>query len=341
MKPDTLDHLRGLIADLPPSDDASARDAAARQDNLVKPAGSLGRLEEIAVHMARWQGTARPAMDRARTIIFAGSHGMTKHGVSAFPDEVNAQMLAGFGAGFAAICQLTQAFGAELSVVDCGIATPTADFTTQPAMDESAFLAAVAMGMDAVRGTEDLLVFGEMGIGNTTAAAAVALALFGGEARDWVGPGTGVDDAGIARKADVIARARAIHGADLDDPLLALSHVGGRELAAIFGACLAARRHRIPVLLDGFIVTSAVAPLHRIAGADGLAHTLAAHQSGEPGHQRLLARLGLDPLLALGMRLGEGSGAATALGLVRAALACHNGMATFAEAAVAGSKQDT
>lgn len=335
---DTLSDLQTLIAGLPQSDDAAALAAAARQDNLVKPAGSLGRLEEIALHMARWQGRDRPTMDAARTIIFAGSHGMTRHGVSAFPDEVNAQMLAGFGAGFAAICQLTAAFGAELTVVDCGIATPTADFTVAPAMDEAAFLTALNLGFDTVRGNEDLLVFGEMGIGNTTAAAAVAMALFGGEPRDWVGPGTGVDDAGIARKADVIDRARTTHGAALNDPLQVLACVGGRELAAIFGACLAARRHRIPVLLDGFIVTAAVAPLHFLAGANGLAHALAGHQSGEPGHQRLLGHLGLDPLLSLGMRLGEGSGAATALGLVRAALACHNGMATFAEAAVAGKQ---
>lgn len=335
---DTLADLRAMITDLPLSDDASAVAASARQNNLVKPAGSLGRLEEIAVHMARWQGRDRPTMDAARTIIFAGSHGMTRHGVSAFPDEVNAQMLAGFGAGFAAICQLTAAFGAELTVVDCGIATPTADFTIAPAMDEAAFLTAISLGFDTVRGNEDLLVFGEMGIGNTTAAAAVAMALFGGNPRDWVGPGTGVDDAGIARKADVIDRARTTHGARLDDPLQVLACVGGRELAAIFGACLAARRHRIPVLLDGFIVTAAVAPMYFLAGANGLAHALAGHESGEPGHQRLLGHMGLDPLLSLGMRLGEGSGAATALGLVRAALACHNGMATFAEAAVAGKQ---
>ncbi|MDF1720139.1 MAG: nicotinate-nucleotide--dimethylbenzimidazole phosphoribosyltransferase [Minwuia sp.] len=334
-----LTDLRALIAALPAPDDASAEAASDRQDNLVKPAGSLGRLEEIAIHLARWQGRERPSMDATRAIIFAGSHGMTRHGVSAFPDEVNAQMLAGFGAGFAAICQLTAAFGAELTVVDCGIDTPTEDFTVAPAMDETAFMTAVTLGMDAVRGNEDLLVFGEMGIGNTTAAAAVAMALFGGSPGDWVGPGTGVDDAGLARKADVIQRARITHGTALNDPLQALACVGGRELAAVFGACLAARRHRIPVLLDGFIITAAVAPLHSIAGTDGLSHALAAHQSGEPGHKRLLSRLGLDPLLSLGMRLGEGSGAATALGLVRAALACHNGMATFAEAAVAG-KQD-
>ncbi len=234
----SLADLRALIAVLPPPDAGAATAAASRQDNLVKPAGSLGRLEEIAVHLARWQGRERPTMDKARTIIFAGSHGMTRHGVSAFPDEVNAQMLAGFGAGFAAICQLTTAFGAELAVVDCGIANPTEDFTVAPAMAAAAFLAAVDRGMTAVNGDEDLLVFGEMGIGNTTAAAAIAMALFGGEPRDWVGPGTGVDDAGIARKADVIDRARATHGTALDDPLQVLARVGGARSRRSSGPAL-------------------------------------------------------------------------------------------------------
>ncbi|MEC9347919.1 MAG: nicotinate-nucleotide--dimethylbenzimidazole phosphoribosyltransferase [Pseudomonadota bacterium] len=332
----TFDVLRALARDLPPADRAARHAALARQDQLVKPAGSLGRLEEIAVHLAAWQGREIPRADKVRVIIFAGSHGVTKHGVSAFPDAVNAQMFAGFNAGFAAICQLSRAFGAELSTVDCGIATPTADFTAEPAMSEEEFLNAVALGFDSVAGDEDLLVFGEMGIGNTTAAAAVATALFGGPATDWTGRGTGLDDAGVARKAAVVERGLMIHGAAHDDALEALRRLGGREMAAIFGACLAARRAGIPLLLDGFIVTAAVAPLQILAGDDGLAHALAAHESGEPGHRKLLQRLGLRPLLGLGMRLGEGSGGATALGLVRAALACHSGMATFAEAAVAG-----
>lgn len=336
MELSSFDVLRALARDLPAPHAAAGAAAAARQDQLVKPAGSLGRLEEIAVHLATWQGREIPRADNVRVIVFAGSHGVTRHGISAFPDAVNAQMFAGFNAGFAAICQLARAFGAELATVDCGIATPTADFTERAAMSEAEFLAAVALGFDSVAGDEDLLVFGEMGIGNTTAAAAVATALFGGPAQDWSGRGTGLDDAGVARKAAVVERGLALHPMAHDDPLEALRRLGGREMAAIFGACLAARRARIPVLLDGFIVTAAVAPLQIEAGDDALAHALAAHESGEPGHRKLLQRLGLRPLLGLGMRLGEGSGAATALGLVRAALACHAGMATFAEAAVAG-----
>lgn len=334
--PRDLAALHALLDALPPAD-AAARQAAARhQAGLVKPAGSLGRLEEIALHLAAWQGRARPRAERVRILVFAGSHGLTRHGVSAYPDAVNAQMLAGFRSGGAAICQLARAFAAELEAIDCGISRPTADIATAPAMTEAEFLAAVHAGMAAVKGDEDLLLFGEMGIGNSTAAAALAAALFGGPVADWIGPGTGLDGAGLTRKAAVVARALATHAAALADPLEAARRLGGRELAAMLGATLAARLCRIPVLLDGFIATAAIAPLFRLAGADAIAHLLAAHRSGEPGHARLLSALGLTPLLALDMRLGEGSGAAVALGLVRAALACHDGMASFEEAGVNG-----
>lgn len=334
--PRDLADLRALLAMLPPPDEAARQAAAKRQAELIKPAGALGRLEQIALHLAAWQGRARPLAERVRVVVFAGSHGLTRHGVSAYPDSVNAQMLAGFKSGGAAICQLARAFGAELAAVDCGIDLPTADITMAPAMSEAEFLAAVHAGMAAVKGDEDLLLFGEMGIGNSTAAAALAAALFGGRGADWVGPGTGLDRAGLRRKAAVVDRALACHAAALVDPLEAARHLGGRELAALLGATLAARLGRIPVLLDGFIVTAAIAPLHCLAGADALAHLLAAHRSDELGHARLLTALGLHPLLALDMRLGEGSGAALALGLVRAALACHNHMASFAEAGISG-----
>lgn len=335
--PASLSELKQQLQKLSEADADAAAEARARQDQLVKPAGSLGRLEDVAVHLARWQGREIPVLDQVTVTVFAGAHGITRHGVSAFPDEVNAQMLGGFQMGFAAICQLAKAFGADLNVVDCGINNPTADFTQAPAMDEAGFLAAVALGVESINGAEDLVLFGEMGIGNTTAAAAVSCALFGGDPADWVGRGTGVDDDGLARKRDVVARGLACHAEALSDPIEALRHLGGREMAAMFGACLAARQHRIPVLLDGFIVSAALAPL-ALAQPGGLDHVLAGHCSEEPGHRRLLEKLGLDPLLHLNMRLGEGSGAATALGIVRAAVACHAGMATFAEAAVSGKE---
>ena len=328
--PATMAELQALLTNLPDGDVESELAARARQDQLVKPAGSLGRLEDIAVHLARWQGREKPRLDKVVITIFAGSHGMTRHGVSAFPDEVNAQMFGGFQAGMAAICQLAEAFGAELRTIDCGIANPTADFTEAPAMDDAGFLAAIGQGVNAIDGDEDLVIFGEMGIGNTTAAAAVSAALFGGTAADWVGAGTGVDSEGLKRKANVVQKGLDRHISPAG--LAALQCLGGREMAAIAGACIEARHHSVPVLLDGFIVSASVAAL----GRESLAHCLSGHCSEEPGHRRVLDQLALDPLLNLGMRLGEGSGAAAALGTVKAAVACHNGMATFAEAAVAG-----
>jgi len=329
----SLEALHAACLDLDPGDDDAADAARGRQDTLTKPQGSLGRLEEIAAWLARWQGRAMPKLDRVEVLVFAGSHGVTARGVSAFPAEVTAQMVANFAAGGAAINQLARAAGAELKVVPLDIERATADFTMAPAMSSDEFLAAVSTGYDTVSEDADLLCLGEMGIGNTTAAAAVAAALFGGAGIDWVGRGTGVDDAGLKRKAAVVDASIKRHGAALGDPLGALASVGGRELAAIFGATLAARTHGIPLLLDGFVCTAAAAPLARLASG-GLAHALAAHASAEAGHRRLLDRLGLKPLLDLGMRLGEASGACLAVNVVRSALACHAGMASFAEAGV-------
>ncbi|BCH35449.1 nicotinate-nucleotide--dimethylbenzimidazole phosphoribosyltransferase [Mesorhizobium sp. L-8-10] len=329
----SIEQLSATCNDLPERDEQAAMAASARQDTLTKPQGSLGRLEELAIFLAGWQGRAVPKLDQVAVIVFAGSHGVTARGVSAFPAEVTAQMVANFAAGGAAINQLAHAAGAGLAVVPLEIERPTADFTTAPAMTEDEFLAAVSTGYDAVSPTTDLLCLGEMGIGNTTAAAALAAALFGGKGADWVGRGTGVDDAGLSRKAAAVDAAIAFHGSALFDPLAALARVGGRELAAIFGAVLAARRYRIPVLLDGFVCTAAAAPLARLRPT-GLAHALAAHMSAEAGHRDLLGRLGLKPLLDFNMRLGEASGACLAVNLMRSALACHAGMASFAEAGV-------
>jgi nicotinate-nucleotide--dimethylbenzimidazole phosphoribosyltransferase len=329
----SLNELRSACSSLAQGDDMAERAARARQAVLTKPQGSLGRLEDIAAWLARWQRRAMPKLDKVQVVVFAGSHGVTAQGVSAFPAEVTHQMVANFSAGGAAINQLSRAAGAELSVVALEVERPTGDFTQEAAMNEADFLAAVSAGYAAVDADTDLACFGEMGIGNTTTAAAIAAALFGGDPANWVGRGTGVDDAGLKRKADAIEKGLALHREALGDPLKVAAALGGRELAAIMGATLAARHKNIPVLLDGFVCTAAAAPLHKM-DPTGLAHALAAHVSAEAGHRGLLEALEMKPLLDLGMRLGEGSGAALAINVVRGALACHNGMASFAEAGV-------
>ena len=305
---------------------------AAREDRLTKPPKSLGRLEDLTAFLAHWQGHAPPRLDRAEILVFAGNHGVTAQGVSAYPAEVTVQMVANFSSGGAAINQLARIAGAKLRVIPLSLEQPTADFTERPAMSDDEFLAAVAAGYDAVS-PGDLVILGEMGIGNTTAAAALAAALFGGRGLRWAGRGTGIDHDGLQRKRAVIDEALARHAAILNDPLRVAAALGGRELAAILGATLAARRQNIPVILDGFVSTAAVAPLYKLR-TDTLAHALAGHVSAEAGHRVLLDELNLKPILDLNMRLGEASGAATALLILRAALACHTGMATFAEAGV-------
>jgi nicotinate-nucleotide--dimethylbenzimidazole phosphoribosyltransferase len=335
----SISDLRAACLDLPSGHPAASAAVAQREAFLTKPPHSLGRLEDIVAWLAHWQGHAPPRLDRVDILVFAGNHGMTKLGVSAYPAEVTAQMVANFAAGGAAINQLARTAGAELRVIPLALEQPTADFTEQPALGESEFLAAVAAGYDAVSPQCDLVCLGEMGIGNTTAAAAIAAALFGGGGARWAGRGTGVDDDGLARKRTVIDQGLERHATVLHDPLWTAAALGGRELAAILGAVLAARRQRIPVLLDGFVCTAAVAPLAKLR-TDTLAHALAGHVSAEAGHRMLLDELGLEPLVDLNMRLGEASGAAVALLILRAALACHTGMATFAEAGVSDKPAD-
>ena len=323
------------LASLPSRDTAAADAARERQQQLTKPPGSLGRLEDLAIFLAGWQGRARPSMDAARAVIFAGNHGVAAQGVSAFPAEVTAQMVANFAAGGAAINALTGAIGMRLDVVPLDLDRPTRDFTTGPAMDETDCLEAVRQGAAVVTADTDLLLLGEMGIANSTAAAALCLRSFGGVAADWAGPGTGLDADGVGHKGAVIARAIEVHAEAAHTPFETLRRMGGRELAAIAGSVLAARHAGVPVLLDGFICCASLAPL-AAAVPSIVDHCIAGHCSAEPGHARLLARLGLAPLLRLDMRLGEGSGAAVAAAVLRSALAAHNGMATFAEAGVAG-----
>ena len=330
---DSVRHFEQALFALPEADAAAREAASARQAKLTKPAGSLGRLEEIAVFLAGWQGRAVPSIERARAVVFAGNHGVAARGVSAFPPEVTAQMVANFNAGGAAINALAAAAGLDLHVVPLDLDRPTDDFTAGPAMSESDCLTALNAGAAVVTDDLDLLVLGEMGIANSTAAAALCARAFGGDTVEWVGPGTGVDAAGIDRKIATVAAGLAHHADAPRTPFETLRRVGGREIAAMAGAIVAARLARVPVVLDGFICCSAIAPL-AVAVPGIVDHCIAGHRSLEPGHSRLLERLGLDPLLSLGMRLGEGSGAAVAVGVIRAAVAAHTHMATFAEAGV-------
>lgn len=382
---DSLASLRAACMALPGVDTVAQQQIAAREAELTKPAGSLGRLEELSRWLGGWQKRARPQLERAQILIFAGNHGVVRQGVSPWPQDVTAQMVQNFESGGAAINQLARVTEARLRVVPVLGLASTADFTTAPAMTEAAFLEAVRTGYDAVPRDCDLLCLGEMGIGNTTAASALAAGLFGGSGADWAGRGTGLDAPGVAHKARVIDAALAYHKAEMAaaqgtsaiegeraklfgavtpayDPLEIARRLGGYELAALLGATLAARHYGIPVLLDGFVCTAAVAPLARLTGSEaegtvgagteagpglegqarsgaatgGLAHTRLSHCSAEAGHARLAEKLGLVPLLDLGLRLGEASGAALAVPLLRAAVACHTGMATFAQAAVSG-----
>jgi nicotinate-nucleotide--dimethylbenzimidazole phosphoribosyltransferase len=331
----SLDEIRALSRQLPGPDLDAGTAAALRQSQLTKPAGSLGRLEELAIWLATWQARHPPRLDHPRTIVFAGNHGVAARGVSAYPASVTAQMVQNFIAGGAAVNQLCRTVDADLRVYEMNLDQPTRDILEAPAMSEEECGKALAYGMMAVEPGIDALAVGEMGIGNTTVAAALCLALFGGEAADWTGPGTGVAGAVLDRKREVVAASVARHKTEASDPLDILRRLGGLEFAAMAGAILAARMGRVPVVLDGFSAGAAAAVLYA-ADPRALDHCVAGHVSAEPGHRRLLERLGMPPLLDLGMRLGEASGATLALLLLRAAVACHNDMATFAEAGVSG-----
>ena len=315
-------------------DTAALTAARNRNAQLTKPPGALGRLEELAIWYAGWRGTPQPSLEAPQVVIFAGNHGITAQGVSAFPAEVTEQMVMNFKAGGAAINQLSSCFGARLDVHALQLEKPTADFTQGPALSEEEYLQALLTGWSAVDPSSDLVVTGEMGIGNTTAAAAIALALYGGTGADWAGRGTGIDDAALDRKAQVIEAGLKANPEAEGSGLEALRCLGGREIAAMAGAIAHARILKIPVILDGFICSVAAAAMDLdVPGI--LDHAVAGHLSAEGAHHAVLTRLGKKPLLSMDMRLGEGSGAALAISMLKAAVACHSGMATFAEAGVA------
>jgi nicotinate-nucleotide--dimethylbenzimidazole phosphoribosyltransferase len=332
----TLEEMRDIVRHMPPPDLEAGTAARAREAQLTKPAGALGKLEEIAYWTACWQGRHPPRIRHPRIAVFAANHGVAAaRGVSAFPVDVTKQMVRNFLDGGAAVNQLSRMADSDLQVYEMDLDTPTADFTRGPAMGGEACAQAIAYGMMAVEQGIDLLCLGEMGIGNTTSASALCAALFGGEPAEWVGPGTGVGDEGLTRKARAVADGLAANREALTDPFETLRCLGGFELAAIVGAVVAARMAKCPVLLDGFACTAAAAVLHAF-DRHALDHCLVAHVSAEPGHRRLLEHIGREAVFDLGMRLGEASGAALAITVVRGAVECHSGMATFAEAGVAG-----
>ena len=333
----SLAEFRRIVSEFPGPDLASATLAAEREGQLTKPTGALARLEEIAAWLATWQGKHPAQVNHPRVAVFAGNHGVADLGVSAYPKEVTQQMVLNFQGGGAAINQLCKNADADLRVYEMCLDQPTKDFTRAPALSEEEAARAMAYGMMSVEPGIDLLCVGEMGIANTTSAAAIAAAMFGGNGADWAGPGTGVKGAQLSRKAEVIDLGLARHRDAFTDGFEIMRCLGGHELAAIAGAVIAARIARVPVLLDGFASTAAASILLK-SSPGALDHCLVAHCSAEPGHRKLLEKIGKPPLLDLGMRLGEASGAALAIPLVRAAAMCHAGMATFAEAGVSNKE---
>ncbi|MBO6758886.1 MAG: nicotinate-nucleotide--dimethylbenzimidazole phosphoribosyltransferase [Roseibium sp.] len=326
--------IRNLAKAMPGPDEEARAAVKARDTQLTKPAGSLGKIEDLADWFAAWSGKSSPKITRPLVAVFATNHGVADEGVSAFPSAVTRQMVENFAAGGAAINQICRTYDIGLKVFDLAVDMPTPSITREDALDEPNCAATMAYGMEALAGGIDLICLGEMGIGNTTVAAAVYHGLFGGSAGDWVGRGTGVDDAGLKRKEDAVRAAVARLNGEAD-PLEVLRRVGGREIAAMAGLIIAARLQRVPVIVDGFVTTAAAAVVHKM-NPSGLDHCLFSHVSAEAAHRRALEHMDQTALFDFGMRLGEGTGAALAAGIVKAAAETHTGMATFADAGVAG-----
>ena len=332
------DDIRALLRDLPGPDEAARAAAIAREPDLTKPRGSLGRLEELAAWLSAWQGRHPPVMDRPAAATFAGNHGVTAERVTPCPVEVTRQQSRNFAAGGGAINAMCRSTGTEFKVYEIAIDRFTGDIAREPAMSEADYVAAFNVGLAAVDPGMSVFCPGEMGIGNTSPASAMAMALFGGDENEWVGYGSGAVGVLLENKLRAVRQAVALHTADRPDAIEIGRRLGGFELAAMAGATLAGRLLRVPVLLDGFPCTAAVAMLaaYRPGALD---HCRIAHASAEAGHARLADCLGQRPLLDMGMRLGEGTGAVLAVNLLRAAVVCHNTMATYEEAAVARNER--
>lgn len=322
-----------MLTDLPAFDTQAAGVVRDRSEQVLRPGGALQRLDDVAVHVAGWSSDARPSVDRPAILVFAGDHGVASAGVSNYPADITAAMLAAVRADRATINAYARSVGARLDVVDVGVGDPTGDIRTESALSGTRFDEIVSAAVDAVDDVvaegADLLVLGELGIGNTTVAAALSASLLGGDVDRWVGRGTGIDDDGLERKRLAVDQAVS-RVAGLDDPIDVMREIGGAELVAMAAACAHARRHRLPVVLDGYIASSAVLPLHA-AEPDALEHCLAGHLSSEPGHRVILRHIGKEPLLDLGLRLGEGTGAAAAIPLIQLACVGVSDVATFGE----------
>lgn len=319
-----FDDFRSLMSRLPAGDEAAGERVRAQFAKAEKPKDSLGRLEDLAAWLATWSGRP-PAVNRPLVAIFAGNHGVARHGISPQPVEATAQAVEMTAAGGAAINQICLAYDIGLKVFDLALHLPTEDMTQDAALDERGCAATMAFGMEAIAGT-DLLCIGDLGVGNSTVAAAVLAALYGGSGADWVGQGSGANAAMVARKAKVVDAALALHRTHLKDPLEVLRRVGGREFAAIAGAIIAARMEKIPVILDGFAAIAAASVLQAL-NPRALEHCVVAQLSPEAGYGKAVEKLGMKPLLDLGIAHGEGTGAALAAGLVKAAALCSTGMA--------------
>ncbi|BCH32329.1 nicotinate-nucleotide--dimethylbenzimidazole phosphoribosyltransferase [Mesorhizobium sp. L-8-10] len=320
-----FDDFRNLTRELPARDEAAAAKVRTQFQQMRKPAGSLGRIEEIAEWLAAWSGRP-PAVTRPLVAIFAGNHGVARRNISPRQQDATAEMVELCAAGGAAINQICVAYDLGLKVFDLALHLPTADITQEAALDERGCAATMAFGMEAIAGGADLIAIGDLGVGNSTVAAAMLAALYGGAGKDWVGPGSGAGPDMIARKAAAVDAALALHGRNLKDPFEVLRRVGGREFAAIAGAILAARMQKVAIVLDGFAALAAAAVLHAVNPA-ALDHCLVAHVSTEPGHAKVIERLGLDPVLDLKLAHGEATGAGLAVGIVKAAALVHSGMA--------------
>ena len=322
----TLDAFRSLIAELPGPDADALEAARARNARLVKPVGALGRMEDLAIWYAGWRGSEVPVVDQPQIVIFAATHGVAERGISAHRAAATREMVENFALGGAAINQLAQSVRAMLQMVELELDHPSQDISAGPALSEEDLLAALRRGWDAVNPHADLLVPGDMAVGNTTCAAAMAAALYGGDPARWVGKDGAMDDAALARKVELVETAlRQQPDATSTDPLKVLQGLGGRDIAAMTGAIVAARAQGTPVILDSYACCAAAAVLAALDPA-AIDHVVAGQQGAEPGQGVLLEKLGLEPLLSLGLNMGEGCGGALAIGVIRSAVACHAGM---------------
>jgi len=333
MKDNEIENFFEGKFEIPQFDSLTANMARKLQNQLTKPVGSLGKLEDLAIWMAGWQSKIKPKIDNAQCLIFAGNHGISRRGVSAYPPEVTFQMVENFKKGGAAINQLCNLADIKLKVIPLDLKTPTRDFSENLAMDKKEVISAMQIGFQSVPIDCDLLILGEMGISNTSSATAISCAIFDEDVEKMTGIGTGLNNNQVLKKIEIIKSAIKLHGKKFSDTISILSCYGGRELSAIVGSVISARLKSIPVLLDGFICTAAASTLilfHKLI----LDHCLISHLSSEPGHSKILNKLKKEPILDLKLRLGEGSGAAVATLILKAALATHNGMATFTDAKI-------